>query len=100
MITLVMLSLVLKSNMWSWFYILFVFRSVTTNNKTSLLVNMNTYIAILFVAQYFCFLLNLTSSTSPGPFPDGFKDYPKNEDPNHYSKPIPMFFRNEIFRDL
>jgi hypothetical protein len=48
MIMLVMLSLILKSNVWSWFLMVFVIRSVTTQNKTNLLVSMNTYISLLF----------------------------------------------------
>jgi hypothetical protein len=63
---------------------------------------MNTYIAILFVLQYFCFLMNLSSSTSPAPFPDGFTNHPKNDDPNDLTinKPIPYFFHFDVFRDL
>ena len=48
MIFLLMLSLVLKSNLISLFYFVFVIRSVTTNLKTSLLVRVNIYMAIIF----------------------------------------------------
>ena len=64
---------------------------------------MNSYIAILFVLQYGCFLLNLSSSTSPGPFPDGFRNHPKHnnhEEDLSIKKPIPLFFHFDVFRDL
>lgn len=101
MIFLLMLSLVLKSNLLSLFYFVFVIRSVTTNLKTSLLVRVNMYMAIIFALQYFFYLMNLTSTSSPAPFPIGFDAYPLNEDkPADLSikYAIPWFFHYSVFR--
>lgn len=71
MIMLLMVSLVLKSNLVSFVYWIFVLKSVTTNQKTKLLVRINTYVSFFFAIQYLFFVLNLTASTSPAPFPEG-----------------------------
>jgi len=102
MIFLLMLSLVLKSNLISLFYFVFVLRSVTTNLKTSLLVRVNIYMAIIFALQYFFYTLNLTASSSPAPFPIGFDRYPMNEDmPSNWDikYSIPWFFHYPVFRN-
>jgi hypothetical protein len=71
MIMLLMVSLVLKSNLVSFVYWIFVLRSVTTNQKTKLLVRINTYVSFFFAIQYLFYVLNLTAKTSPAPFPEG-----------------------------
>jgi hypothetical protein len=76
MIFLLMLSIVLKSNVVSLFYFVFVIRSVRTSLKTSLLVRVNLYVSIIFAIQYLLYTLNLTSSSSPAPYPIGFEKYP------------------------
>ena len=48
MIMLLMVSLVLKSNLVSFVYWIFVLKSVTTNQKTKLLVRINTYVSFFF----------------------------------------------------
>jgi hypothetical protein len=78
MIMLMMISLVLKSNMLSFFYWIFVLKSISTNNKTALLVRINTYTSIFLSLQYAIYVLNLTQNTSRAPFPKGFENYPKN----------------------
>ena len=60
MIMLMMMSLVLKSNLLSLFYLILVLKSMCTNNKTVLLVRINTYIAIFLTVQYAFYVLNLT----------------------------------------
>jgi hypothetical protein len=60
MIMLMMISLVLKSNLLSFFYWIFVLKSISTNNKTALLVKINTYTSIFLTVQYALYVLNLT----------------------------------------
>ena len=48
------------------------------------------------------YLLNLTSSSSPSPFPIGFERYPMNEDRQSdwtIKYPFPWFFHYPVFRD-
>jgi hypothetical protein len=102
MIMLMMFSLVLKSNLLSLFYWIFVIKSICTNNKIALLVKINTYTSIFLTVQYAFYVLNLTQNTSRAPFPKGFENYPRNEDPNDLSIKyvIPLFFHYKEFRDL
>lgn len=55
----------------------------------------------MFALQYLLYTLNLTSTSSPAPFPEGFEMFPKNEDPNDLSikYPFPVFFKFEVFRE-
>ena len=102
MIMLLMVSLVLKSNLLSFIYWIFVLKSVTTNKKTALLVRINTYVSFFFAVQYVLYVFNLTSNTTPAPFPERFTGYPKNDPSSDLSIKfsIPWFFHFETFRDL
>jgi hypothetical protein len=102
MIMLMMVSLVLKSNLVSFVYWIFVLRSVFTNQKTKLLVRINTYMSFFFAAQYFFYVMNLTSKTSPAPFPEGQTSYPRNDPSTDLSieHAIPWFFHYDTFKDL
>ena len=65
-----MLSVCLKSNLFSLIYLLFIARYLTgSNSKFRLLVHVTTYVALCFISQYLLYMLNLTSNTSPAPFP-------------------------------
>ena len=60
-----MVSMILKSNVFSFVYLVFIYRYVTCPSKVRLLVRMSRYIALMFTVQYLLYILNLTSSTSP-----------------------------------
>jgi hypothetical protein len=102
MIMLMMISLMLKSNLLSFFYWIMVLKSILTKNKTALLVRINTYTAIFLTAQYALYVLNLTQNTSRAPFPVGYENYPKNANSSdlNIKHAIPLFFQFEEFRDL
>jgi len=94
-----MSSLILKSNLISLVYLLFVLKYSFTSpdNKANVIVKINTYVAILLFLQYLVYVLNLTSKTSPVKFPDGFSSYPKIRSGEH---DIPLFFQYDFFKDL
>ena len=102
MILLLMISLVMKANLYSMVYLIFIFRFATTTNKTQLLIRLNTYMAVVMSIQYIFYLMNLNAHTSPAPFPPGFKGYPShnNEDLTSIKYGIPFFFHYDFFRDL
>lgn len=97
-----MVSVVMKANIFSLIYLLFIVRYLTSKSKTDLLVHAVALISLCFVSQYLLYLLNLTYTISPAPFPRQFANYPRNKDPKDMSikYQIPLFFRSEVFRDL
>lgn len=60
-----LITMILKANMYSLIYFIFIIKYFYCESKVFLLVRMNYYIAVIFMLQYLCFLLNLTSATSP-----------------------------------
>ena len=66
---ILMVSIVLKANIFSIIYLIFILRYVTSRAKTHLLVRMAMYVSVCLACQYFLFMLNLTDHTSPAPFP-------------------------------
>lgn len=100
---ILMVSVVLKANVFSLIYLLFILKYLRSRSKTELLVRMVTYMALCFLCQYALFVFNLTDEISPSPFPEQFKHYPRNrDDPTDFTikYSIPFFFRYEAFRDL
>jgi len=99
-----MSSLLLKSNMISLIYLLFVIRYSFTKpeNKGRIIVKINTYVSIMLFFQYLAYVINLTSKTSPKPFPKEFETYPKNKDDSNLNikYDIPLFFHYKFFKDL
>ena len=99
---LLMCSLALKANLYSLIYLMFIYKFLRTKSKTQLLVRVNAYMSVLFFVQYTLFVLNLTHATSPYPYPPGFTNYPRNEDPRdlEIKYNIPWFFHYPAFKDL
>lgn len=98
-----LLSMILKANVFSFVYLIFIMKFFRCETKVHLLVRMNYYIAFLLAGQYFMMLINLTSSTSPQPFPYLMDNYPhmyENEDPTIIPFAIPFFYHYKPFRDL
>lgn len=96
-----MVSMILKANIFSIVYLLFIFRYVQCSVKIHLLVRLVKYMSICFVLQYVLFLLNLTAQSAPQTFPYQFARYPMEPGKGlaiRYS--IPFFFQFETFRDL
>lgn len=77
---ILMVSMMLKANILSIIYLLFIIKAASSKFKAPMLVRVNTYIALNLTIQYIIYLLNLTASTSPAPFPIGFEGYPRNKD--------------------
>jgi hypothetical protein len=74
-----MMSMLLKANLFSLVFLVFIYKFSGSSSKTELLVRVNTYQSILFLVSYFLFLMNLTANTSPQEFPDGFKGFPMHK---------------------
>jgi hypothetical protein len=76
---IMMLSLVMKANLISVMYLIFLVKYAFSIRKTDLLVRFQTYMTITLGLQYIAYLLNLNAMTSPAPFPPGFFAYPKRD---------------------
>lgn len=102
MLLLILVSILLKANAWSFVYMLFVLYAAISRDKTQVLLKANLYISFFLIIQYLLFLSNLTASTSPAPFPQGFYAYPKNnDDPSNMETRfiVPVFFQYDFFRN-
>ena len=97
-----MISVVLKSNIFSLIYLIFIYKFVVSDSKASLLVRMTVYISVTLLIQYMLFILNLTAHNSPAPFPEQFEGYPINSSPEDLSIKyfFPFFFKFDVLRDL
>lgn len=98
-----MVSIVLKANIFSIIYLIFILRYVTSRAKTHLLVRMAMYVSVCLACQYFLFMLNLTDHTSPAPFPAQLAGYPSHKGARtdlSIKYAIPVFFQHQVFRDL
>ena len=60
-----LITMIIKANMNSFIYFIFVIKYFMSHTKVFLLVRMNYYIAVIFLVQYATFLFNITSGTSP-----------------------------------
>ena len=60
------------------------------------------YMSLTLFLQYLLYVLNITASTCPAPFPPGYEGYPKNEDPKDLTikHAVPVFFHYKFFRWL
>lgn len=58
------ISLIMKANIWSIVYLLFVFRFACTRNKTTVMVRLCAYLSITMFAQYILYWLNMTNNSS------------------------------------
>jgi hypothetical protein len=104
-ILVLMTSVVLKANLFSLVYLVFIFKFLMSRGKTQLLVRMVSYMSICFMCQYLLYMLNLTDAISPAHFPEHFQHYPQSKDADgnetfEIKYMIPLFFRMEFFRDL
>ena len=104
-IFLLFVSLLMKANLWSIVYLLLIFKYCCTRSKTELMVRMCSYLSVSLTLQYLLFLLNLTSNSSPQPFPNvgepSMENYPvgymdENDNPLYV---LPVFFQLQVFRD-
>ena len=57
---LLMITLMIKANVVSLIFLVFIFRFAFSNTKSEVLVRANTYFCFLFIAMYFMYLVNLT----------------------------------------
>jgi hypothetical protein len=68
-ILILMISVVLKSNVLSLIYMLFIFRFLTSSKNSVLFVHLSVCISITFVLQYFLLVVNLIDRISPVKYP-------------------------------
>ena len=105
-IFLLMISIVVKANLFSLLFLIFIFKFALTTSKTELLVRANTYMCILFMVEYIVYLLNMTKTTSPRKYPKSWLNYPmhdwnsKKPYEMNVEFPVPVFFYfTDIFKD-
>ena len=77
-IFLLMISSILKCNVFSLVYLLFIIKYPTVYNKADYLMHLNIYMAFIIFINYLFLVLNLTPKISPVGFPYPFDKYPKN----------------------
>lgn len=97
------ITMLLKANVFSFIYLIFILKYFRSATKVYLLVRMGFYISLLLVLQYAFFLFNLTSATSPQPYPLLLEHYPHmyyEEDETKIPYLIPFFYKFKSFRDL
>ncbi len=89
-----MISAVLKANVFSIVYLIFIIRFLTSGSRTHLLVHMVGIISFALISNYIAYVLNLTSNTSAAPFPRRFGNYPQNREPGDLTikYAIPLFY--------
>lgn len=68
------ISLVLKANIFSLIYLVFIVKFVYSQNKPKLLPRINNCMALCLSIQYILYVSNLTSQTSAVSFPTILKD--------------------------
>jgi hypothetical protein len=110
-----MISVILKSNIFSLIYLLFIFKYLLSRAKAELLVRLVLMISVTFAFQYLFYVMNLTSNSNPIPFPRQFRGYPDvlSDEANttkedviysnlRYKKDfnIPFFFQFEVFKHI
>jgi len=97
---LMMISLVLKCNLFSLAYLLLVLRYSSVDSKTDYLIRMIYYLAICLLTNYFLILLNLNPKISPRPFPSPFKEFPADwiGDDDKPKNLTPFFFNFQYIR--
>ncbi len=92
---LLMLNVVIKCNIASLIHLTLVTNYLWRENKQTAMRNMVYILGPLFFFQYWMYLLNLTSESSPTPFPT--MPYPDKDDP--YGKHlIPIMYKFEFGR--
>ena len=91
---ILMVSIIMKANIFSLVYLIFIFRYLTSRHRVNLMVRLVVYMSICFMLQYFFYVLNLIDNTSPSPYPRFLSGYPKNEDPHDFTikYALPLFF--------
>lgn len=93
-----MVSVVLKANLFSLIYLMFIFKYVMSVEKVQLLDRLVVYMSLCFVAQYFLYMSNLTAATSPAKYPPNVKLWDKTKKNQVYY--FPLFFKHKLFQDL
>jgi hypothetical protein len=83
---LLMISVVLKANVFALIYLIFIFKYLMSSAKQNLLVRMASYISLCLIIQYMMFVLNLTDEISPIPFPSGLTGYPLISKTEYHNK--------------
>jgi hypothetical protein len=67
---LLLFNVIIKCNIVSLIYLILVTNYLLRNSKQRAMRNMVYIIGTIFILQYWVYLLNLTSQSSPTPFPE------------------------------
>jgi hypothetical protein len=98
-----MVSVILKANIFSLFYLSLIYKYIQSRSKQEMLGRMVIYMSLAFITQYALYVFNLTDGSAPASFPPSLNCYPKNDkNPHNYdiTYAIPLFFHFNVFRDL
>jgi hypothetical protein len=93
---ILMISVVLKSNVISVIYLLFILKYIQSPSKTKLILHMTYFVSTAFSVQYIMYVMNLTHHTSPMNYPQQFINYPQHG----IKYAFPFFFKFKVFHDL
>lgn len=66
---IMMISVIVKANVFSIFYLLFVLKYITSSNKLELIVKIVKYTVIFIFLQYLMALINLNHESAAQKFP-------------------------------
>jgi hypothetical protein len=103
-------SMMVRGDVFALVYLVFVIRMMTANHdmQMQVMVRLVFYCSFTILFTYFVTVLNLTSSFSPVPMPDGLENYPLEdsntdglnllEETGKYV--IPVFFKMDAFKEL
>ena len=97
---LLLISLVMKANMWTIINLFFVFKFVRTKNTAQLLIRINSYLSVSLAVQYIIYWLNLNWKSSIQAFPKAYEHYPDGmiNEATGESPLLPFFFKFRALR--
>ena len=97
-----MLAILIKSNVYSLIYLMYVIRYMISTSKLYLLIRLVRAISLVMTIQYTLYVTNMISHLSPISMPEQFSDYPIVHHDEKYTGPyaIPVLYKYSYFKDL
>lgn len=99
---LLMMAMLLKSNVYSIVYLVYVIKYMLTDTKVRLLTRLVRTVCLVMMLQYSLFLTNMVAHLSPIAMPEQFSNYPVVHHLEKYDGPyaIPILYKYSYFKDL
>ena len=99
---MLMLAILIKSNVYSLIYLMFVIRYMVSTSKLNLLIRLVRAISLVMTIQYTLYVTNMISHLSPIRMPEQFANYPVVHHGENYDGTygIPLLYRYTYFKDL